>query len=142
MQSLQLRGLLALPLTAPSVAATGGQAAISTWMGGASVDWQLSSNDDTWRGTLGAGAAAMLSHAHGTATPTYAASDTDAVAALPFIAMGGSCGLGVPRVRLGVGGMLGVAIPEVVILFAGTSAASWGHPVVGALSAAFDVDIW
>jgi len=139
---LQLRALLAAPLTAPNVVGTGGQAAISTWLGGAAIDWQARSNDDMWRGTLGAGAAAVLSQARGTASTSYAASTTDAVAAMPFVEMGGSQGLGTPRVRLGARGMLGVAIPEIVVKFAGQTVATWGAPVVGAVSVTLDVDAW
>ncbi len=141
-RSLQLRALLAAPLTAPSIVATGGAAAVSTWLGGAAIDWQPSSNDGNWRGTLGGGAAAVLSHAHGTATAPYVASNTNAVSALPFVEMGGSRGLGTPSVRLGVSGLLGVALPEMVVQFAALQVATWGLPLVGAVSVALDVDVW
>ena len=102
----------------------------------------MSSSDDGWRGTLGAGAAAVLSHVRGTATAPYTASTHDAVAALPFVEMGGSRGLGMPRVRLGASGTLGLALPEIVVRFAAQKVASWGLPVVGAVSAALEVDVW
>ena len=141
-RSLQLRALLAAPLSAPSIVATEGEAAISTWLGGAAVDWQVSSSDDGWRGALGAGAAAVLSHVRGTATAPYTASAHNAVTALPFVEIGGSRGLGIPRVRLGVSGALGLALPEIVVRFAAQKVASWGLPVVGAVSVALVVDIW
>jgi hypothetical protein len=140
-RSLQVRALLAAPLTTPSVIATGGEAAVSTWLGGAAVDWQVSSSDDGWRGTLGAGAAAVVSHSQGTATAPYVASSSSAVTALTFVEMGGSRGLGTAQVRIGVRGMLGVALPEIVVQFAALRAATWGLPVVAAVSATLDVDI-
>ena len=139
--NLQLRLLLAVPLTSPSVTGTGGEAAIATWAGGVTVNRVFRSTDDAWRATLGAGAAAVLSRAHGTATSGYAASDTSAVMALPFVEVGGWRALGTPRVRLGVSALLGVALPPVVVQFAGQSVATWG-PVVGGGSASLDVDIW
>lgn len=141
-RSLGIRVLLAAPITAPSITATGGEAAVSTWLGGAAIDWQLSSNDDHWRGMLGGGAAAVLSHARGTATAPYIGSTTNAVTSLPFLGIGGSRGLGLPSVRLGVRGMLGVALPEVAIQFASRRVATWGLPVVGASSVVLDVDLW
>jgi hypothetical protein len=141
-RSLQVRALFAAPLTSPRIVATGGEAAVSTWLGGAAIDWQPGSGDDTWRGTLGGGAAAVLSHAHGAATAPYVASTTTAVSALPFVEVGGSRSLGTPRVRLGVSGMLGFALPEIAIQFAARRVATWGLPVVGAVSAALDVAIW
>lgn len=140
--NLRIRAILAMPLTAPSIVATGGEATVSTWLAGAAIDWQASSRDDNWRGTLGAGAAAVLSRAQGTAIAPYVGSTTNAVAALPFIEAGGSRSLGVSSVHLGVGGMLGVALPEIVVQFASLRVATWGLPVVGALSLALDVDLW
>jgi hypothetical protein len=140
--NLRIRALLAAPLTTPSIVATGGEATVSTWLAGAAIDWQTSSGDDNWRGTLGAGVAGVLSRAQGTATAPYVGSTTNAIAALPFIEVGGSRSLGVSWVHLGVGGMLGVALPEIVIQFASLRVATWGLPVVGALSLALDVDLW
>jgi hypothetical protein len=141
-RSLRLRALLGAPLTAPSIVAGGGEAAVSTWLGGAAIDWQVSSDDDTWRAVLGGGEAAVLSHAQGVATAPYVGSSTNAVTSLSFVEAAGSRGLGTPSLRLGVGAMLGVALPEVVVRFAAQKVATWGLPVVGALSAALDVDLW
>jgi hypothetical protein len=141
-RTLRVRALLAAPLTAPSIVATGGEAAVSTWLGGVAVDWQTTSRDDEWRGMVGAGTAVVFSHARGTATAPYVGSTTNAVASLPFIDVGGSRGLGRPSVRVAVDGMLGVALPEIVVQFASQRVATWGLPVVGVLSMALDVDLW
>ncbi len=141
-RSLGVRALLAAPLTAPSIVAPGGEAAVFTWLGGAAIDWQTSSGHDEWRGMLGGGTAVVLSHARGTATAPYVGSTTNAVTSLSFVEVGGSRGLGTPSVRLAVDGMLGVALPEIVVQFASQRVATWGLPVVGALSMALDVDLW
>jgi hypothetical protein len=41
--------------------------------------------------------------------------------------------MGTPRLRVALNGMVGVAVPEVTIVFAGNQVASWGRPV-GAVS--------
>jgi hypothetical protein len=132
----------ASPVTSPSIVAAGGRAAVSTWFAGGAIDWLVPSDDDNWRAMLGGGDVVVLSHADGTATAPYVGSTTDAVASLAFLEVGGSRSVGAPSLRLGVSGMLGVALPEIVVWFGSLKVATWGLPVVGALSATLDVDLW
>ncbi len=138
---IQLRALLAAPLTSPTIVATGA-AGVSMWIGGVATDWQSSSDDGNWRGLLGAGVAAILAHSQGSPNESYKASTASAFSGLPFVEIGGSRGLGSPRIRLAAAGMLGVALPDTVVQFAGRVVATWGVPVVGAVSALLDVDAW
>jgi hypothetical protein len=131
-RNLAIRAVLAAPLGAPSVTSREGSASVSTWLTGAGADWVLESRDTVWMANLGAGVAAAWSETRGhPASGAYLGSNASAVAAVPYVEAGGS--LGTPRVRLAVDGLVGLALPEVTVVFAGNQVASWGRPV-GAVS--------
>jgi hypothetical protein len=128
-------------MTAPSIASTIGQASVSTWLTGASASWQLRSPEGLWTATLGAGALAAWQRTQGsTNVRGFEASSAAGIAAVPFVEAGGFCGLGTQRVRLGIDGMLGLALPEISIAFAGQQVATWGLPV-GSASLLLQIDV-
>ena len=139
-RSILVRTFITFPLASPNVVSTEGQATISTWLAGAAVDWRVHSRDGFWTATLGAGGAAAWSRSTGSARAPYVSSSASAIAAVPFVEVGGLRGLGTQRVRLGLDGMLGMAIPEVAIQFAGQQVAAWGLPVV-TMSLALEIDL-
>jgi len=142
-RSIVLRALVAVPVASADVYSSGGNhASLSTWLAGAALDGRLHSADELWTATAGGGVAAAVSQTQGHPSPgaAYAGRSASALAAVPFLEVGGARALGTPRVRLGLNGMLGVAVPEITIQFAGQQVASWGLPV-GAASVTLEIDL-
>ncbi len=141
-RSIVLRVLVAVPIASADVSSGGNRASLSTWLAGAALDGRLHSADALWTATLGGGVAAAVSQTQGRPAQqaAYAGRSDSAVAAVPFLEVGGARALGTQRVRLGVNGMLGIAVPEITIQFAGQQVASWGLPV-GAASLTLEIDL-
>jgi hypothetical protein len=137
--SLIVRAILVVPVLSPTVSSSQGSAAVTTWMAGARGDWRLTREEAPWTASLGAGVAAAWVGTKGDAKAPFISSSGDQVTAVPFLVAHGARALGSPHFRLGVDGVLGVALPEVEIQFAGQSVASWGRPVVG-LAVLLEID--
>lgn len=111
-----------------------GSADISTYLAGASVDvaWLRTSR---WRAGVGVGAAWAQSEMRGAASSGYVGGHASVGALMPLGRATAQVQLG-ERWRLGVGGLGGVALPEVSVKFGDRVAGRWGRP---ALLATFDL---
>jgi hypothetical protein len=137
---LELRAILAVPLTSPALTSIEGQATVGEWLVGGAVDWSLLAGESPWALTVGAGAGAARIQTTGTAQAPYVSSSGDVWAFSPFITAGAGRRLGSSQVRVGLSGWVGTSLPAIGIRFGGRDVATWGEPWTGiALTLQLDV---